>query len=61
MMNKMLFAAIALGLWANAAATFAKPAHAGDEYGSQIYSVLSNIEYLLRSRTIDVRCVDGCK
>ena len=31
MFNKVLLAAIAAGLWANAAATFvARPAHAGD-------------------------------
>jgi hypothetical protein len=61
MMNKILLAAIALGLWANAAATFVKPARADSEYGQQIYSILTMIEYRLRSGTIDVNCVSGCK
>jgi hypothetical protein len=38
-MNKILLAAIAIGLWANAASTFIRPAHA---YGCDCADELSN-------------------
>jgi hypothetical protein len=39
MWNKILFAAIALGLWANAAATVIRPAHADNEFYPQLASM----------------------
>jgi hypothetical protein len=66
MLNKVLLAAIALGLWANAATTAIRPAHADDEYGYRIYtelrrinSTLGDIELKL-GNTLDVNCRSGC-
>ena len=63
MMNKILLAAIALGLWANAAATFVRPAHA--EFETQDSSVLANIESDLQSIESAVRALAiggrGCR
>jgi hypothetical protein len=48
-MNKFLLAAIALGLWANAASTFTSPARAGGDCDYQMYRQLGSIELILRS------------
>lgn len=47
MMNKISLAGIALGLWANAAATYVRPAHA--EFETRDSSILANIESDLQS------------
>jgi hypothetical protein len=65
-MNKILLAAIALGLWANAATSVIKPARADDGYGYQIYNELRNIHSTLVSihselnGTLNVNCRSGC-
>jgi hypothetical protein len=58
-MNRFLLAAIALGLWANAATVLIRPAHADDNayWLQSIDSKLSSIDDRLTG-TIDVRCTD---
>ena len=63
-MNKFLLAAIALGLWANAATTFIRPAHAEDDFYlvgavQNVAKQLSSIDSRLMG-AIDVHC-DNCK
>jgi hypothetical protein len=52
-MNKFLLAAIALGLWANAATAIIRPAYAEDDF--YMRRTLDNIEGLLRG-TLTVHC-----
>ena len=62
MINKVLLAVIALGLWANAATTAIRPARADNEYGYQIYKELRSINSTLGDienkigNTLDVNC-----
>ena len=67
MINKVLLAVIALGLWANAATTAIRPARADNEYGYQIYKELRSINSTLGDienkigNTLDVNCRStGC-
>ena len=56
-MNKVLLALIAAGLWANAAMTFVRPAHADLNSGSEIYSKLSSVESDIASMASDVSTI----
>jgi hypothetical protein len=56
MLYKMLLAAIALGLWANAASTFIRPAHA--QNGCECASELSQLDYELRKLRRDVSDIE---